>query len=215
MLAAMGINVVYTCNPGGSPVTITAIRKIRQRQEVGAYPQWEEISIGPAALPTYPTKGDFVTLDSGLAYIVNSVRQPDPNGLITLTLNQRAGQPAGTYTPLPSGSTGTGATTTNTSSSVRIPNGSADGQTLVWSAAQNAWTLASYADGETPGGAVDGTNVVFTLANAPSPQASLVLTRNGMDQKIGGDIQLLGNQVTFFAASTPQPGDVLLASYRY
>jgi len=71
-----------------------------------------------------------------------------------------------------------------------------------------------FVDGETPAGPVDGTNTVFSLNNIPSPPASLALYRNGMRQKEGLDYTLSGNVITFNSASTPQPGDVLVCSYR-
>ena len=73
---------------------------------------------------------------------------------------------------------------------------------------------ASFVDLETPGGTVDGTNAVFTLSDAPAPAASLLLFRNGLLQKAGVDYTLAGATVTFLAGSKPQPGDLLLASYR-
>jgi hypothetical protein len=39
--------------------------------------------------------------------------------------------------------------------------------------------------------------------------------RNGVLQTSGADYALANKTVTFFAASNPQPGDALLASYRY
>jgi len=61
----------------------------------------------------------------------------------------------------------------------------------------------------------DGTNTVFTLFSAPLPPAGLVLFRNGMAQKAGQDYTLTGNTITFVPAAVPQPGDTLLAWYRY
>ncbi|MBZ5604373.1 MAG: hypothetical protein LAO79_18885 [Acidobacteriia bacterium] len=72
-----------------------------------------------------------------------------------------------------------------------------------------------FSDGETPGGAVNGSNTVFTLLFAPSPQASLDLYRNGLLMKLGTDYTLNTNVITFITASTPQVGDLVVASYRY
>lgn len=71
-----------------------------------------------------------------------------------------------------------------------------------------------FVDAETPAGNVDGANANFTLLSAPSPVTSLSLYRNGVLQKQGFDYALAGNVVSFVAAALPQPGDVLLASYR-
>lgn len=71
-----------------------------------------------------------------------------------------------------------------------------------------------FVDMETPAGAVNGINGVFTLTQAPAPAASLLLFRNGILQKPGLDYMISGNTVTFLSAATPQTGDLLVASYR-
>ena len=48
----------------------------------------------------------------------------------------------------------------------------------------------------------------------PAPATSLSLYRNGVLQKPSLDYTATGNSIQFIAASTPQPGDTLLASYR-
>ncbi len=75
--------------------------------------------------------------------------------------------------------------------------------------------FTNFSDGEVPTGIVDGSNTVFTLAFPPSPPASLELYLNGLRMRSGADYQLSGNTITFFVASTPQAGDLLLANYRY
>jgi hypothetical protein len=74
---------------------------------------------------------------------------------------------------------------------------------------------SSFADAEVPAGAVNGSNTVFTLASTPSPAASLELYRNGLLQRQSADYQISGNVVTFFVASVPVSGDLLVASYRF
>jgi hypothetical protein len=74
---------------------------------------------------------------------------------------------------------------------------------------------SSFADAETPVGAVNGANTAFSLASAPSPAGSLELYRNGLLMRQGADYQISGNAVTFFLASVPQSGDLLVASYRF
>ena len=71
-----------------------------------------------------------------------------------------------------------------------------------------------FSDGEVPGGTVDGVNATFTLANTPSPAASLVLFRNGIAQQPGVDYTVSGATVQFAFGALPQPGDTLLAWYR-
>jgi len=73
---------------------------------------------------------------------------------------------------------------------------------------------ASFVDGDTITGNVDGANTLFGLSAVPNPPGSLVFYRNGILQKAGLDFMLNNNSVQFLPASTPQPGDTLLASYR-
>ncbi len=75
--------------------------------------------------------------------------------------------------------------------------------------------LPAFSDGEVPSGTVNGSNATFALAFAPSPAASLALYRNGLRMEAGTDYQVTGNTITFFLASIPQPGDLLLSNYRY
>jgi hypothetical protein len=75
--------------------------------------------------------------------------------------------------------------------------------------------LPSFSDEETPSGTLNGSNTMFTLVNAPSPAASLLLYDNGLLMTQGVDYTLSNKQITFLTASTPQAGDVLTASYRY
>ena len=72
-----------------------------------------------------------------------------------------------------------------------------------------------FADGEIPLGAINGVNLVFTLAFAPSPASSLLLFRNGVLMRQGADYAVTGNTATFFLNSVPMTGDLLVASYRY
>jgi len=75
----------------------------------------------------------------------------------------------------------------------------------------SAQTVQFY-DQETPAGAMDGTNAVFTLAAAPNPASSLILTLNGLVQKVGADFTLASQTIT--TAAPLNPGDILLAWYR-
>lgn len=73
-----------------------------------------------------------------------------------------------------------------------------------------------FADEETPGGTINGTNVAFTLVATPSPATSLRLYKNGMLQQQGSDYILSGATITFSSTSVaPQTGDTLTASYRH
>jgi hypothetical protein len=74
--------------------------------------------------------------------------------------------------------------------------------------------VGGFTDNEAPAGAIDGNNRNFSLTGTPDPSASLFLHRNGLLQRQGLDYSVSANVVTFEMASTPQPGDILLASYR-
>ncbi|MCC6861332.1 MAG: hypothetical protein IT158_22380 [Bryobacterales bacterium] len=73
----------------------------------------------------------------------------------------------------------------------------------------------SFADAETPAGAMNGLNTVFTLTHVPGPAASLKIYRNGLLQRPGSDYSLSGQTLTFTPGSAPQAGDILAAFYRY
>jgi hypothetical protein len=73
--------------------------------------------------------------------------------------------------------------------------------------------LPNFVDNDSPGGIVDGANLLFTLTGAPNPAASLALYRNGILQKAGQDYSVTASQLTFLFTA-PQPGDTLLANYR-
>jgi hypothetical protein len=71
-----------------------------------------------------------------------------------------------------------------------------------------------FVDGETPAGAVDGANTTFSLAGAPAPLGSLTVYRNGILLGQGLDYTATGSTIQFVTVATPQPGDVVTASYR-
>jgi hypothetical protein len=75
--------------------------------------------------------------------------------------------------------------------------------------------LPQFSDNEAPSGAINGVNAIFTLLYAPSPAISLQLYLNGLRMFPAVDYTLSGSTITFLPVSTPQPGDVLVASYRY
>ena len=72
----------------------------------------------------------------------------------------------------------------------------------------------NFVDGDSPIGTINGSNASFMLSGVPSPASSLTLYRNGVLQKLGFDYTFSGGAIQFLAVSTPQPTDVLLASYR-
>jgi len=71
----------------------------------------------------------------------------------------------------------------------------------------------TFADAETPGGTVDGTNNTLTLANTPLG-SSLMLFRNGLYMTPAFDFTLTGSSIQFAPGAIPQPGDTLTAYYR-
>ena len=95
MLQTFGEPVAYQSAqagvPVGDPITITAIRHARVREESGVMANVEEISVNPSELANFPQRGDWVTA-WGSQFVVTTVRQPDPYGLVELSLMARAGQ---------------------------------------------------------------------------------------------------------------------------
>jgi hypothetical protein len=86
---AFGEPVVYqpmqAGKPVGSPLTITVVRRLRERMEAGAVASMEEVEINPADLPNTPLRGDVVTAWES-QFVVSTVRQPDPYGMVHVTL---------------------------------------------------------------------------------------------------------------------------------
>jgi hypothetical protein len=84
-----GEPVVYQAMQGGqasgSPATITIIRRIRERAESGAVASVEEIEVNPVDLASPSQRGDTVAA-WGAQFTVTTVRQPDPYGMVHLTL---------------------------------------------------------------------------------------------------------------------------------
>ncbi|MCX6611782.1 MAG: hypothetical protein NTW74_13130 [Acidobacteria bacterium] len=72
----------------------------------------------------------------------------------------------------------------------------------------------AFVDFETPAGLINGSNLVFTLAAAPNPLASLELNRNGLRLSPSVDFTITGNTITFVSGAQPQVGDILRATYR-
>ena len=71
-----------------------------------------------------------------------------------------------------------------------------------------------FVDQQTPIGAINGVNGVFTLAQTPSPTASLAVYRNGLLLTAGVDYTLSGAVITFTSGLVPQSTDTLSCSYR-
>ncbi len=75
--------------------------------------------------------------------------------------------------------------------------------------------LATFVDDEIPAGTYNGTNLTFTLSQAPNPTASVKLFKNGALLQQGADYTVSGSTITFERQSiTPQPGDSVYAYYR-
>ncbi len=71
-----------------------------------------------------------------------------------------------------------------------------------------------FIDQETPTGAINGVNAVYSLSQSPSPSASLAVFRNGLRMSSGIDYTLSGAVVTFITGLMPQSTDTLRCSYR-
>lgn len=75
--------------------------------------------------------------------------------------------------------------------------------------------VPNFVDAEVPAGVIDGSNAVFTLANAPNPPESMLLLKNGLKLRAGVAFTLTGKTITFVPARKPQIGDILEVHYRY
>jgi hypothetical protein len=75
----------------GDSVSITVIRHVRVHEESGGLANVEEISVNPSDLANFPQRGDWVTA-WGSQFVVSTVRQPDPYGMVVLSLMLRTGQ---------------------------------------------------------------------------------------------------------------------------
>jgi hypothetical protein len=71
-----------------------------------------------------------------------------------------------------------------------------------------------FVDAETPSGAINGVNTLYTLVQAPNPSSSLAVYLNGIHLEAGLDYTLSSNSITFVAGVVPQTGDVVVCSYR-
>jgi hypothetical protein len=69
----------------------------------------------------------------------------------------------------------------------------------------------NFADGETPSGTINSSNVTFTLANTPT--AGLKVYLNGIRQRLTTDYTLATATITFTTA--PSTGDNIICDYRY
>lgn len=90
-----------------------------------------------------------------------------------------------------------------------------DGTNASWGIPPGA---VSYADNETPSGAIDGSNITFILAHTPTV-GSLHLVKNGVEIYATDDYGLSGTTITLLvalqAAFQTNPADKLRATYRY
>lgn len=102
----------------------------------------------------------------------------------------------------------------NLSDCVHVDGTSAPCPTSSGTTTSSSNTPPGFVDSEIPAGTINGVNATFTLANAPTPAASLALYRNGVLQSALLDYTLAGASITFRSGSLPQSGDSLVASYR-
>jgi hypothetical protein len=72
----------------------------------------------------------------------------------------------------------------------------------------------TFVDAESPSGTMDGVNAAFLLTQAPSPIASLALTRNGIQLSLNSDYTVSGKTITFLSGMLPRPADLVRCSYR-
>jgi hypothetical protein len=75
-------------------------------------------------------------------------------------------------------------------------------------------TPLNFSPPETPGGTIDGVNLIFTISAAPNPSTSLSLYVNGIYQRQGAQYTVAassagGGVITFISGSQPQVGAVI------
>ncbi len=75
-------------------------------------------------------------------------------------------------------------------------------------------SASNESNNETPSGAINGSNVTFTLAQTPNPAANLKLFLNGQLLTSGGIDYTLAT-ATITMVSAPQSGNILRAYYQY
>jgi hypothetical protein len=74
-------------------------------------------------------------------------------------------------------------------------------------------TFTSFVTREVPTGAINSSNVVFTLANTPKVGTECVFL-NGLLQTAGVDYNIAGAVITFTAGDAPETGSILVANYQ-
>lgn len=85
----------------------------------------------------------------------------------------------------------------------------AKGLVTAASSGSSGGTVTAYA--ETPSGTINGSNTVFTLANAPAGNSGVVVILDGIVQYNGLDYTVSGTTITF--ASAPATGSSIFAYY--
>lgn len=74
--------------------------------------------------------------------------------------------------------------------------------------------LGTWISNETPSGAVNGSNVTFTLAFAPTSTSVIWLYRNGILLNYGSSNDYTISSLTITMNQAPESGDVLKCTYR-
>jgi hypothetical protein len=88
-----------------------------------------------------------------------------------------------------------------------------DSRPDVFLAGGSGGSSPNFSDAEVPTGLINGSNRTFTLANTPSPSASLQIFLNGIFLEQNFDYTITGSAIIFAVA--PQNGDILEAFYRF
>ena len=89
----------------------------------------------------------------------------------------------------------------------------ATGAVIRWNGTEYVPVAAPTYIDETPAGAVNGSNVTFTLSETPYTLVVLELYVNGLLQKLTTHFSLSGTTITFVDA--PATGDILTAAYYF
>jgi hypothetical protein len=171
-------------------------------------PSWTALTLNQVRISTPPSSGGSGGSSGGITLPIS---ESDVKNL----LNDLAARPTKSAVVTPSRSAmfdaagNIGSVSGNPSDCVHV-----DGTASACGSGGSVSISAAFVDAETPGGALNGANLAFTLSQAPSPALSLSLYRNGIELRQGVDYSLSNNTVTFIPAAVPQPGDLLTAYYR-
>ena len=177
------------------------------------------INAPPSVLPPAPFEGGVSNLGNTLGDTGTVTSQIVFAGGSNITLSQVTGAGGATITVLgpanQTGISGIAASGASTAVSGTVQFANSNGLTfgLNGNTITGSYSIYNFADQEIPSGAFNGTNTLYTLANAPNPAACLMLFVNGQNLISSFDYTL--SSVSLSLAAPPITNDRVRAWYRY